>query len=411
MDPILVDDGSDDDDSGLSWGEDPILHLARIGDMERIQLRLDGGSDPDTRDEFGFSLLHLVLPNNIVMAQLLIQKGVYVNSEDRWGRTPLNHICHESGSLHSDREYLLFNAIRFLLLNGASLHLKDTYGETPLTNAIRFHSLRIIRLLVENNADVTEKNLALNTPMHLACKRSDINICNLLIEAGAGTDLREHNDDGDTPVHLACQVNCPRLVFRIIRYSGADILELQGEYGFTPLHVACAYRCYDNVNTISLEATAELDEGETFPCVHTLLSNDRKTPLRVLFDEGMRFLSNENVVVMDIARRLIYLGADVNATDNVGKTSLHSVTVRGNAVLGKFLLENGASVNAADGNGETSLHIAFRSGNKEMIQLLMVAGADCWTENRLGEIAVDFATLDTLFFLTRNFHFSVLPQV
>ena len=149
----------------------------------------------------------------------------------------------------------------------------------------------------------------------------------------------------------------------------------------------------------------------TYPCVHAL-SNSRKTPLRVLFDKGKRHVSNENQIILGNARLLIRLGANVNSPDDVGKTALHSVTAQGNVALGEFLLNYAkAKVNSQDGNGETCLHIACRAGNKEMIQLLMVGGADCWTENRGGGAPFTLATLDTLFFLLRNFHSLVIPPL
>ena len=222
-----------DDDSGLAF-EDPLVRFALNGDLEGVQLLLQNGHDPDAQDENGYPALHCVLrtdigTTNIAAARLLVQHGADVEIEDRWTRTPLNGICYQSHRRNSEQEALVVDAIRFLLLNGASPNVADTYGETPFTNAIRFQSKQIISLFLENKADVTTRNLSLNTPMHLACKRADLDICNLLIDAGA--DFRQRNADQETPLHLACQVNCGDLVKRIIKYSGSDILTVQGEYG------------------------------------------------------------------------------------------------------------------------------------------------------------------------------------
>ena len=57
----------------------------------------------------------------------LIQGGDF-NLSDYDGRTPL-HIASSEGHIET---------VRFLLQHGASLHARDRYNNTPLTDAIRF---------------------------------------------------------------------------------------------------------------------------------------------------------------------------------------------------------------------------------------------------------------------------------
>ncbi|MCE5323881.1 ankyrin repeat domain-containing protein [bacterium] len=81
---------------------------------------------------------------------------------------------------------------------------------------------------------------------------------------------------------------------------------------------------------------------------------------------------------------LIKNGADVNATDEDGRTALHFAVFNNNYGIAKTLLENGAEVNVKEHSSEGGfcgwgwypLHLALRNENKDMIRLLVDHGAD-----------------------------------
>ena len=75
-------------------------------------------------------------------------------------------------------------------------------------------------------------------------------------------------------------------------------------------------------------------------------------------------------------RILIKLGADINKTDNYGKTRLHKAAGTLNLKRMKFLLEHGINVNAQDNIGNTALIYAIKKGNKDAVKLLLDYGAD-----------------------------------
>lgn len=84
------------------------------------------------------------------------------------------------------------------------------------------------------------------------------------------------------------------------------------------------------------------------------------------------------------AMELIRKGADVNVTDEGGRTALHLAVVRNHYGLVKLLLEHGARVNVKEhssdgcynGWGWYPLHLALRNENKEIIRLLVAHGAN-----------------------------------
>jgi ankyrin repeat protein len=97
---------------------------------------------------------------------------------------------------------------------------------------------------------------------------------------------------------------------------------------------------------------------------------DKRTPLH--------FAANDDV----IAKLLLDLGANINATDNSGKTVLHAALESFDGIdyiYIKMLLDHGADINAADNYGKTVLHAAFRRltrSSYDCIKMLLDHGAD-----------------------------------
>jgi ankyrin repeat protein len=91
---------------------------------------------------------------------------------------------------------------------------------------------------------------------------------------------------------------------------------------------------------------------------------------------------------LDIARRLIARGADVNKT---GWTPLHYAATNGHLDIIRLLLENHAYIDAESPNGTTPLMMASQYGTPAAVKLLLEEGADPTLKNQLGLSAIDFA--------------------
>lgn len=76
-----------------------------------------------------------------------------------------------------------------------------------------------------------------------------------------------------------------------------------------------------------------------------------------------------------VIKKLLDMGADVNALDTEGKTPLHEAILQGNAQIVEFLLKNGANVHIKTNNGEGPLITAVLCGDADIISILLKCGA------------------------------------
>ena len=91
---------------------------------------------------------------------------------------------------------------------------------------------------------------------------------------------------------------------------------------------------------------------------------------------------------VDLARRLIARGADVNKT---GWAPLHYAATGSHAALISMLLDAHAYIDAESPNGTTPLMMASQYGSAAAVRQLLEAGADASLKNQLGLTAQDFA--------------------
>lgn len=87
-----------------------------------------------------------------------------------------------------------------------NINIKTNPQNLPIFSA---QSLEVVRLLVENGAEVKVKGPLGHTPLHIACLRSDVELAEFYIKNGV--PVNEPNDWGQIPAHYAFT----RLIIRI----------------------------------------------------------------------------------------------------------------------------------------------------------------------------------------------------
>lgn len=136
----------------------------------------------------------------------------------------------------------------------------------------------------------------------------------------------------------------------------------------TALYIA-AYRVHVPVVHALIEAGANLDRVREY---------DGETPLMAAAGRialSMSQISVGEIARLEVIRRLIEAGADVNARNNDGWTALMKAATVGNIEVVKLLLKAGADINAKNIRGDKALSCAKKAGHQKIIQLLRGAGA------------------------------------
>ncbi|XP_049583907.1 unconventional myosin-XVI isoform X1 [Syngnathus scovelli] len=198
--------------------------IIRHDDKEVLRL-LKEGADPNAPISSGGSLLHLCARHdNVLAAEVLIERGLNVNlqDEDLWTALHVACVCD-----HADM-VLLF------LLAGVNSLLQDVDGNVPLDYAPEGTESRYIlqKHLEENGVDVSS--------MHtMRTQRPNTMLSDIRQLVAAGADLNQPNDDGVTLLHIA-SASGYRNVVAVLLENGADPHPVAHNF-WTPLHLAAKY--------------------------------------------------------------------------------------------------------------------------------------------------------------------------
>jgi ankyrin repeat protein len=95
---------------------------------------------------------------------------------------------------------------------------------------------------------------------------------------------------------------------------------------------------------------------------------------------------------LQLIKKLINDGIDVNLLDEIGYTALHWASTNNNLELVDILIKAGANVNSSDCIGRIALHIASEDENLELVKLLIKAGSNLNVKNTNGYTPLQIAS-------------------
>jgi ankyrin repeat protein len=181
-----------------------------------------------------------------------------------------------------------------------------------------------------------------------------------LIEKGADVNVKDRNG---WSAFMFIGFYCNTTVTQLLIEKGADIEVKEPIFGSTPLMKTVEDRMTDSGRNACSDTTKLLiSKGAN---INATDKNGWTTLMYATYN-------SENT---SIAKLLLDNGVDINTKDNTGKTALMHAATSYRAGTVKFLIDNGADVNAKDNGGKTALQYAEEHGCTEIATILRQAGA------------------------------------
>jgi ankyrin repeat protein len=252
------------------------------------------------------------------------------------------------------------DVIRLLLENGANINEGGKYDQNVLCVASENGQETVVRMLIEAGACVNNEGSM--TPIKVASEKGHKGIVEMLIKAGADVNL------GYKPAFYYGLDYGHEDVVRTLILAGADV-DWEWEIG-TALHAAARYHeTGQKAVELLIDAGADVNKlaGEYGTALQAAVAGGRDEPS-----------------ALEVVRILICAGADVNLVGGEYGTALQAATYRNRPQIVEELIEAGADVNLVGGDYSTALRAAVVSGHYyseegsriAIVQRLIRAGAD-----------------------------------
>ncbi len=168
-----------------------LMEAARKGDVKAVKSFLARGADPNGRNRFGATPLHMaVTARSIAVVRLLLEGGADPNAATRTGATPL-HLAAFDDSLE---------IAKALAARGAKVNARNRDRATPLHMAACKGHRDMILFLLKRGADPKARDRNGNTPAYWARVKGWKEAGRLLEEAARrGKEIRPPGNEGGDP--------------------------------------------------------------------------------------------------------------------------------------------------------------------------------------------------------------------
>ena len=310
-----------------------VLHLAAaLGNVKLAEILIRGGSDINSQVYVNWESLatlfkHKRLHRQISMPRTrLMSNHSFFNQFDKRLSTPLMVAC-ALGNI---------KIIELLLKNNADIHLQDCHQDTTIFYAAGEWYHNIVEMLIMNGADVNAKNCLNDTPMlqalkatqHQRCVRShsqksgDIEQLILTVETLVrnNADINYENPQGNSFVSLFLQHwhTCHKLLELAGKFDlNLDVADRDGN---TLLLYACQHGWSNTVRVLLINhVNIEVSDG------------NGNSPLLIACENGYD----------ELAKLLLQVGADPFQENLDGLTPLLTVVKRGDAHVLDLIISGG----------------------------------------------------------------------
>lgn len=278
----------------------------------------------------------------------------YLNFTNEDGATALHYACQvtkdEVKSGTGDREI-----VKMLLENGADVSLATKATQETCFHAVSVAGNNDVLSEMINHLSTTDIQKAMNrqssvgwTPLLIACNRGHMDLVNTLLANHARVDV--FDNEGRSALHLAAEHGYLQVCDALI--TNKAFINSKSRVGRTALHLAAMNGYTELVKFLIRDHNAVVD----------ILTLRKQTPLHLAAASGQ----------MNVCKLLLELGANIDATDDVGQKPIHVAAQNNYSEVAKlFLQQHPNLVMATSKDGNTCAHIAAMQGSVKVIEELM----------------------------------------
>ncbi|KAL1854016.1 hypothetical protein Daus18300_011606 [Diaporthe australafricana] len=349
-----------------------IMLAVKTDDLEALKLciKLDPDSINCVVPGTGWGPLHIAIELGFIKStRFLLQQGSDLDQVDDYGRSAG---CFFISNLLSGR-YEGEMLRQFSDLISTTKYMEDlelSFLGKVVVGICQGDIHKVAKTLTKEELDHKDAIFQM-TAVHWAAVRQDDTSLRALLDAGAAPDL--DNLTGVRPLSLCLKkgenpaaISC----FEALASYGADMNYRDPVIGWQPLHWTCRTNCIQVAKRL-VAAGTDVNSRALKPGV-----ND--TPAAALAAWWGSF---------DVLKFLVDNGADIEADNGVGHTSLVAALLQNQHACLSFLLESGADYLLPELPGENMLHLVAQLGDAETMGIFAAArmrGLDITERNKAG---------------------------
>ena len=342
-----------------------LWNYAMVGNLVGIQkMFAEGRASPSDVNLHGSNaLIYAVSHNRSKIVRFLLDQGADPELPNKVGRTAVDIYWEKSFAGHHKGNGMI---------DHGNLFGDSGYVQTRQLTMVHKIVLGIVRRNLKDElelstADVNARDGGGRTPLTWATIRIDESAVKALLAFGADPNITDNY--GCTPLHFVRSVG----VCKLLLDAKVNVNARNAYYGRTALQT---YNSHREVGVIDMLVQAGIDVNAQDSDGETALLNATYHPLA------------------RIARRLLELGADVNATNrSSGYSALHSATEYDRHEILIDLLNRGADCSRRTESGKTILHLAACYSGTKTLSILSKAnleGLDMALRDQNGKTAADY---------------------
>ncbi|OUM65276.1 hypothetical protein PIROE2DRAFT_7737 [Piromyces sp. E2] len=318
--------------------ETPLMHAVRSKKIDLIEYIVENGADVNCTNINDESALNIacygrITRKNLLIVQCLIdhganinkiynvkKKSTYLRRREYWRVTPLIYAINRQN----------FKLVKLLVENGADVNGKDINGLTALYYTIFLNKkyINIVEYLLNHGANINEIiNNQNETVLFYAVKYSNETIVKLLVDNGA--DINHKNKDNNIPLGTVTYKNKGANFFEMLINKNVNFEELNKNNG----------------NSIFLNSLSNFNKTLFNYIMDIMDMGDIEIDINHRgFHQNTAMIYAVRTNDIEIVSRVLEKSPDINIKNDKLETPFTLAVEKRNYKIMKLLIENGAEI-------------------------------------------------------------------